>query len=167
MRGKVIIRLSIIVFILLILFSSGKGQDINWFPTKVCGQDSLIQMSKLKGKWKCINYRFCRVSTGDPIIRNPQFIVGDTSYIIRDTFVNYRCDVEIVKNVYYLYEMYEFEKVDTNAVAYRFSFRTKELPISVKKDCHNPYYELANEFIIYKNNIYYNLNGVIYIFKKI
>jgi hypothetical protein len=138
----------------------------DFFPRKVCGQDSVTQMSKLRGKWKYTGY-YTQEVYGGPFIKKPVFNIGDTGYVFMDTFVNYSCTVERIQNYMYLYEEYNFKKVDTNAVCYRYMFSTKTLPISVKKICRNPYYTLENEFIIYKDTVYYDLNGIIYKFRKI
>ena len=141
-----------------------KSQD--FLPVKLCDQDSIVQISKLKGKWKCIGHYY-NVVYADPVYKNPKFLVGDTSYFFTDTFVNYRCSVSKITNQYYLYEMYNFKSVDANVTAYRYMFRTKTLPISIKAKCRNPYYELENEFIWYKDIIYYNVDGIFYKFKKV
>lgn len=137
----------------------------DFIPMKICGADSITQINKLKGKWKYVGHYYCRVY-GGVLDKKPKFLIGDTSYIFTDTFVNYRCSVDEVKNDAFLHEMYEFKSVDTNVVAYRFIIRTKTLPISVKAVSRNPYYELSNEFILYKDTIYYDLDGIIYKFKK-
>lgn len=162
-RSKLINIVILIILIIILLAVRTNAQD--FLPVKVCGQDSLTQVNKLKGKWKYVGHYYQRVYGGD-LVKKPSFIIGDTSYIFTDTFIKYNCQVDRIQNEIYLMDYYNFAKVDTKAVSYRYMFRTKELPISVKAVCHNPYYELANEFILYKNTIYYDLDGIIYKFIK-
>ena len=153
--------------ILLGLLLLANTSYCQFFPEKASSSDSGKVVSSIQKNWQYTTYYYMPVSTNERIIK-PQFIISDKLIITpdNDTFVNFQYEIEKVINSGYLYEQYSLIKYDTSCTAFVINLYTKTLPISIQRKCKNPNYTLQCEFLLYKDIIYYDKNGIVYTFMK-